>query len=68
LGNFKNNFQKVLEKIGLKKGDKVLSIGCGIGGGEIMMNQKYGAIVHAIDLSQNMLSIARHHVEKTETD
>jgi len=59
---------KVLEKIGLNKDDKVLSIGCGIGGGEIMMNKKYGAIVHAIDLSQNMLSVARHHVEKTEID
>jgi len=40
----------------------VLSVGCGIGGGEIYMNKNYGAIVHGIDLSTNMLSIARNHV------
>ena len=43
----------------LQKGEKVLSVGCGIGGGEILMVKNYGVAVHAIDLSHNMLSVGR---------
>merc|ERR1712176_369765 len=55
--------KEVVAKIGLKKGDQVLSVGCGIGGGECYMHKEYGVTVHGIDLSRNMLAVARYHVE-----
>ena len=38
---------------------KVLSVGCGIGGGECRLHQMFGVHVHGLDLSQNMLAVAR---------
>ena len=35
-----------------------MDLGCGIGGGDFYMAEEYGAVVHAIDLSVNMVSIA----------
>jgi phosphoethanolamine N-methyltransferase len=37
----------------------VLEIGCGLGGAAFLLAQEQGALVHAIDLSHNMLRIAR---------
>ena len=38
---------------------RVLDVGCGLGGAAFLMARTYGAQVHGIDLSQNMLRIAR---------
>ena len=46
-------------KLTLKPGMKVLSVGCGIGGGECRLHQMFGVHVHGLDLSQNMLAVAR---------
>ena len=46
-------------KLTLKPGMKVLSVGCGIGGGECRLHQMFGVQVHGLDLSQNMLAVAR---------
>merc|ERR1712176_343693 len=51
--------EKVQEKVKLEKGMKVLSVGCGIGGGECRMHKTYGVTVHGLDLSHNMLAVAR---------
>ena len=45
--------------LGLQPGDQVLDVGCGIGGGDFLMAKEYGAHVLGIDLSRNMLAIAR---------
>ena len=54
-------FCKLLD---LKKGMRVLDIGSGIGGSAFLMAQKYGVNVHGIDLSKNMVGIARQSASK----
>ncbi|GAV02065.1 hypothetical protein RvY_12677 [Ramazzottius varieornatus] len=41
----------------LQRGQKVLDVGCGIGGSAFFMAQEYGVHVHGVDLSSNMISI-----------
>jgi phosphoethanolamine N-methyltransferase len=50
--------EEFVSQLNLKPGHKVLDIGCGIGGGDFYIAEKYGAEVHGIDLSVNMISIA----------
>jgi phosphoethanolamine N-methyltransferase len=50
-----------LEFIGLlapRSGERVLDIGCGFGGSALLMAREYGAQVHGIDLSTNMVATA----------
>ncbi|XP_024372759.1 phosphoethanolamine N-methyltransferase isoform X2 [Physcomitrium patens] len=42
----------------LKPGQRVLDVGCGIGGGDFYMAEEYDAEVVGIDLSLNMISFA----------
>lgn len=42
-------------KLGLQKGERVLDVGCGIGGGDLYMAREFGASVLGIDLSTNMV-------------
>ena len=41
-----------------------MDVGCGIGGGPFMMSRKYGAVVHGIDLSSNVINIAKERAKK----
>jgi len=52
--------------LNLQKGNKVLDVGCGIGGSAFFMAKSYGVDVHGIDLSKNMISIAREKLENEE--
>ena len=47
-----------LSRLSLKSGETVLDVGCGIGGGDFMMAEEYGALVHGLDLSVNMVLLA----------
>ncbi|RHY81399.1 hypothetical protein DYB37_003339 [Aphanomyces astaci] len=42
-------------KLGLKAGERVLDVGCGIGGGDFYMAKTFGVSVVGIDLSTNMV-------------
>ncbi|WMV35240.1 hypothetical protein MTR67_028625 [Solanum verrucosum] len=42
----------------LQPGEKVLDVGCGIGGGDFYMAEKYDVHVVGIDLSVNMITLA----------
>ena len=44
----------------------VLDIGCGLGGAAFIMAQTYGARVHGIDLSHNMLQIAQARCQEAQ--
>lgn len=52
------------EKLNLRENMKVLDIGCGIGGSGFYMAQRFGADVHGIDLSNNMIEIALENRNK----
>ena len=49
----------ILKLVELRPGTQVLEVGCGLGGAAFLMARTFGARVHGIDLSQNMLRIAR---------
>ncbi|GLE02629.1 hypothetical protein PINS_up011470 [Pythium insidiosum] len=57
----------------LKPGQRVLDVGCGIGGGDFYMANTFGVSVHGIDLSTNMVyraieSYAARHVPRDGSD
>merc|ERR1712137_262930 len=53
-----------VERLNLKKGDHVLDVGCGIGGGDFYMARDFGAVVGGIDLSSNMINFAIERAHK----
>ncbi|NP_001414863.1 phosphoethanolamine N-methyltransferase 1 isoform 2 [Triticum aestivum] len=50
--------KEFVDKLDLKAGQKVLDVGCGIGGGDFYMAETYDVHVLGIDLSINMVSFA----------
>lgn len=50
----------------LEPGERVLDVGCGIGGGDFYMATTYGAYVHGIDLSVNMVLIALERAQEQQ--
>ncbi len=54
--------------LSLRRGELVLDCGCGLGGGAFLMARQYGARVHAIDLSRNMVEIARHRLREAKLE
>ncbi|KAI4329995.1 hypothetical protein MLD38_028311 [Melastoma candidum] len=50
--------KEFVEKLNLKPGQKVLDVGCGIGGGDFYMAENFDVEVIGIDLSINMVSFA----------
>lgn len=49
---------EILQRFTLNPGQSVLDVGCGIGGGDFYLVQKFGVEVLGIDLSANMFTIA----------
>ena len=47
-----------MKLLDLQAGQRVLDIGCGIGGGDFYMSETFDVSVVGIDLSVNMISIA----------
>lgn len=56
------------EKLNLQPGEKVLDVGCGIGGSAFHMARKYGVEVRGVDLSTNMITIALENQAKQEDE
>ncbi|XP_010274723.1 PREDICTED: phosphomethylethanolamine N-methyltransferase-like [Nelumbo nucifera] len=53
--------KEFVAKLELKPGQKVLDVGCGIGGGDFYMAENFNVEVFGIDLSINMISFALEH-------
>lgn len=51
--------KEILNEVRLPRGGKAIDVGCGIGGGTIALADKFGAHVTGVDLSENMISIAK---------
>ena len=59
--NIADEFIKTLD---LREGLSVLDIGCGLGGPAFRMASKSGVHVHGIDLSANMIRIAKTRLKE----
>lgn len=49
---------EIVQRFSLSPGQVVLDVGCGIGGGDVYLSQRFGVDVLGIDLSTNMFAIA----------
>ena len=58
--------REILSLIDFRPGMDVLDVGCGLGGAAFVMAQSFGARVHGIDLSRNMLQIAEVRCREAE--
>lgn len=50
---------ELIGQLALEPGTRVLDVGCGLGGSAFLMARKLGLIVDGIDLSRNMLDMAK---------
>ncbi len=51
--------RELIARLRLKQGAKVLDVGCGLGGSAFLMAREFGFRVDGIDLSANMIEMAR---------
>ncbi|XP_054164626.1 uncharacterized protein LOC128962285 [Oppia nitens] len=56
--------KEIIPILELKKNQRVLDVGCGLGGHDFYMAENYGAVIDAIDLSKNMMSVALRHFNR----
>ena len=55
--------RRLIGRLGLKPGARVLDVGCGLGGSAFLMAREFDFRVDGIDLSKNMLAIARRKLD-----
>jgi len=60
--------QEFCKKLDLTPGQKVLDVGCGIGGSAFHMAREYGVEVRGVDLSTNMITLALENQAKQEEE
>lgn len=51
--------EKIAKRFTLKKGSHIVDVGCGIGGGDAYLADTFDATVTGLDLSENVIAIAR---------
>ncbi|XP_034954128.2 ras and Rab interactor 1 isoform X2 [Zootoca vivipara] len=56
--------KELLRMLDLKKGQQVLDVGCGLGGGDFYMAKEFGVEVLGMDLSHNMVELALERAQK----
>ncbi|XP_042902530.2 uncharacterized protein [Parasteatoda tepidariorum] len=56
--------KKYVSLLDLKPGQKVLDVGCGIGGHSFYMAEKHGVEVLGVDLSVNMMTVATEYLSE----
>lgn len=56
--------KEIVERMNLKDGDRILDVGCGAGGHDFYMAERYDVKILAVDLSVNMMSMALEHFAK----
>ena len=59
---------ELIQSLPLQPGDRVLDAGCGLGGSAFIMAGEFGFRVDAIDLSDNMLALAREKLQHRGLD
>jgi phosphoethanolamine N-methyltransferase len=56
--------KEFVAKLALQPGERVLDVGCGIGGGDFYMAAQHSVYVHGIDLSVNMVLIGLERAQQ----
>ncbi|XP_032991833.1 phosphoethanolamine N-methyltransferase 3-like isoform X2 [Lacerta agilis] len=56
--------KELLRMLDLKQGQRVLDVGCGLGGGDFYMAKEFGVEVLGMDLSHNMVELALERAQK----
>ena len=59
---------RLIETLQLTPGQHVLDVGCGLGGSAFLMAEQYKAVVTGIDLSENMLELARDKLARHQLE
>lgn len=62
----RDSTEKFLKELNLQPNQRVLDVGCGIGGGNFLMARDYGAEVFGLDLSTNMVGIAWDRAQENQ--
>ena len=57
----------LIERMALPAGSRVLDVGCGLGGSAFLMAEMFDFTVDAIDLSHNMVAIAKERINEFPT-
>lgn len=57
----------LIERMALPAGSRVLDVGCGLGGSAFLMAELFDFTVDAIDLSHNMIAIAKERINEFPT-
>ncbi|XP_073239474.1 uncharacterized protein [Porites lutea] len=60
--------KEIVAMLSLKQGQKVLDVGCGIGGGAFYMVKNFNVEVLGVDLSTNMIDIGKQRAKEFEDD
>ena len=60
--------RECVARLGLTRGDRVLDVGSGLGGSAFLMAREYGARVHGIDLSADMVALAQTKCREEKLD
>jgi len=60
--------RECVARLALAPGDKVLDVGSGLGGSAFLMAREYGARVHGIDLSADMVELAQAKCREEKLD
>lgn len=59
---------ELISRLQLQSGQRVLDVGCGLGGGAFLMATMFDACVDGIDLSHNMIELARSRLLELHLD
>ncbi len=59
-----NLIRELADRARISEGDRVLDVGCGLGGSSMFLAREYGAMVRGISLSPKQVSEARDHARR----
>lgn len=59
----KDRAREFLQLLNLEPGQKVLDVGCGVGGGPFLLAEEFRVFVKGVDRSQSMIALAKERCE-----
>src|SRR5690242_19021035 len=59
-----NLIRELASRAEVSEGDRVLDVGCGLGGSSLLLAREYGVLVKGISLSEKQVSAAREEARR----